>query len=200
MENFWDQRYSEPGFVYGKNPNGFFRQVLDGMQPGKILLPGEGEGRHAVYAASNQWEVMAFDQSVVARDKAMAWAESEELKIDYLLGDMVDFSCNKPDFDLVAIIYVHFPSSIRQQIHRKLAACLKPGGIIIMECFHKTQLKYETGGPAVEELLYLEDDLRGDFSQLEIIRCEHLIVYKKEGKYHAGESSVIRFIAKNQIQ
>ena len=67
MENFWDQRYSEPGFAYGKDTNGFFRQVLDEMQPGKLLLPGEGEGRNAVYAASRHWEVTAFDQSRVAR-------------------------------------------------------------------------------------------------------------------------------------
>jgi SAM-dependent methyltransferase len=198
MKNSWDQRYSEPGFAYGRDPNGFFRQVLDGLQPGKILLPGEGEGRNAIYAARKQWDVTAFDQSSVARDKAMGWAGSEKLKINYLLADMADFSCDKPDFDLVAIIYVHFPPSIRQQIHRKLAECLKPGGKFIIECFHKTQLKYGTGGPPVEELLYLEDDLKEDFSELKIIRCENSIVYKKEGKYHAGESSIIRFIANNQ--
>ena len=83
MDNFWDQRYSEPGFAYGREPNGFFRMLIDEMLPGKLLLPGEGEGRNAVYAAGKGWDVTAFYQSSVARDKALEWADSLGLKIDY---------------------------------------------------------------------------------------------------------------------
>ena len=34
MENFWDLRYSEPGFAYGREPNDFFRRELDELPPG----------------------------------------------------------------------------------------------------------------------------------------------------------------------
>ena len=158
MENLWDQRYSEPGFVYGREPNGFFKEFLDNSPPGKLLLPGEGEGRNAVYAAGKGWDVTAFDQSSVARDKAVEWAEQEKLAINYYVSELSGFDCRDGSYDLVAIIYIHLPPGIRTGIHRKLARCLKPGSRLIMECFHKDQLKYGTGGPPVEELLYLEED------------------------------------------
>jgi hypothetical protein len=83
----------------------------------------------------------------------------------------------------------------RLQVHSRLSACLKPGGKIIMECFHKNQLSYGTGGPPIEELLYHEDDIRSDFSNLDIVLCEEMVLDIYEGKFHSGKSSVVRLIA-----
>lgn len=53
MKNeFWNERYSANETVYGDKPNKFFKQFIDTHKPGKILLPAEGEGRNALYAAS----------------------------------------------------------------------------------------------------------------------------------------------------
>ena len=198
MDKTWDKRYSEPGFAYGREPNAFFKEVIDDLSPGNILLPGEGEGRNAIYAARKGWKVTANDQSGVARDKAMDWAENEGLSIDYTVEDLTNFSCGDRIFDLVAIVYIHLPWVLRQGIHRQLAACLRPGGMLILECFHKEQLLYGTGGPPVADLLYLEEDLREDFSGLEILHCEKHIIEVNEGKFHNGKSSVIRLKAKYQ--
>ena len=199
MKESWDQRYSEPGFAYGLEPNTFFMEVLDSLTPGKLLLPGEGEGRNAIYAAGNGWEVSAFDQSIVARDKARGWADSLDLQFDYRLSSLEEYSCQKPIFDLIAIIYIHLLPETRVQVHSQLSACLKPGGKIIMECFHKNQLRYGTGGPPIEELLYHEDDIVSDFLDLDIDRCEEQVLDIFEGKYHSGKSSVFRLIANKPI-
>jgi len=199
MKEMWDQRYSEPGFAYGMEPNAFFKEVLDSLAPGKLLLPGEGEGRNAIYASGNGWEVQAFDQSVVARDKAMAWAESLDIPFVYQLSSLEEFACAEPVFDLIAIIYIHLLPDLRQQVHAQMQACLAPGGKIIMECFHKNQLRYGTGGPPLVELLYHEDDIRSDFRKMDIERCEEQVLDLFEGKYHAGESSVVRLIANKPI-
>jgi SAM-dependent methyltransferase len=195
MKEFWDQRYSEPGFAYGMEPNAFFVEVLDSLAPGKLLLPGEGEGRNAIHAAGNGWEVSAFDQSIVARDKAREWADSLDLKIDYWLASLEEYFCPEPIFDLIAIIYIHLLPETRLQVHNQLAACLKPGGKIIMECFHKNQLRYGTGGPPIKDLLYHEDDILSDFLELDIDLCEEQLLDIFEGKYHSGKSSVVRLIA-----
>ena len=199
MKDFWDQRYSEPGFAYGMEPNAFFVEVLDSLTPGRLLLPGEGEGRNAIYAAGNGWEVSAFDQSIVARDKAREWAASMDLQFDYRLASMEEFFCPDPIFDLIAIIYIHLLPESRLQVHRQLSACLKPGGKIIMECFHKNQLRYGTGGPPIEELLYQENDIRSDFTALDIDLCEEQVLDIFQGKYHSGKSSVVRLIANKPI-
>jgi len=57
----WDQRYSSETYAYGKNANAFFAAQLEHMNPGRLLLPDEGEGRNAVYAAGLGWAVEAFD-------------------------------------------------------------------------------------------------------------------------------------------
>ena len=63
MKEFWDSRYREKEYAYGIEPNEFFKEFIDNNNPGKILLPGEGEGRNAVYSASKGWQVDAFDYS-----------------------------------------------------------------------------------------------------------------------------------------
>ena len=69
--NFWDERYSSDEYVYGTEPNKFLKEQIQKIKPvGNLLLPGEGEGRNAVFAAMLGWVVYAFDQSSVAKIKA----------------------------------------------------------------------------------------------------------------------------------
>lgn len=60
-DTFWDKRYAEEGLAYGDAPNQFLRRELDQLDPGLLLLPAEGEGRNAVWAAVNGWKVHAYD-------------------------------------------------------------------------------------------------------------------------------------------
>lgn len=63
MKELWDKRYNTDQFIYGTTPNGFLKSELDKLKAGKLLLPGEGEGRNAIYAASRGWSVEAFHTS-----------------------------------------------------------------------------------------------------------------------------------------
>ena len=73
MKEFWNQRYSELGYAYGTEPNEFFKEALlrykEELLPEhpRLLMPAEGEGRNAVYAAELGFEVTAFDVSEQAR-------------------------------------------------------------------------------------------------------------------------------------
>ena len=75
MKNFWNERYDQDAYCYGTNPNLFFSQSLEKFSPGKILLPAEGEGRNAVFAAQKDWEVLAFDWSEAGQTKALKLAK-----------------------------------------------------------------------------------------------------------------------------
>jgi len=74
-DDFWNERYSKNKTLYGSIPNIFFRDQLKVLPHGRLLLPAEGEGRNALYAAGLGWEVDAFDFSTVAREKALALAK-----------------------------------------------------------------------------------------------------------------------------
>ncbi len=119
----------------------------------------EGEGRNAVFAASQQWKVLAFDFSEVARSKALKLAEMEGFKIDYLLVENESFFWKLDYFDAIALIYTHLPSAFRRSFYQSLITYLKPGGVITLEVFSKDHLAIGTSGPRNLDLLNSIDEL-----------------------------------------
>lgn len=81
MKDFWNERYKESDYIYGTLPNEFFAASLASLNPGKIILPCEGEGRNAVYAASLGWTVLAFDFSESAKEKALKLLKRKMFKL-----------------------------------------------------------------------------------------------------------------------
>lgn len=194
MQQFWDQRYAENDMVYGLQPNYFLKLFLDLHKPGSILLPAEGEGRNAVYAAKNGWDVTAFDYSKVARAKALEWAAREHVTIHYQLSDVGDYSAAS-QFDAIGLIYVHLPVELRIKFHHSIIQSLKPGGFLVLEAFAKDQLKFESGGPRDPAMLYDAATLCNDFGSLHILSCEQKEITLKEGEFHQGKAAVLRMIA-----
>ena len=204
MIEFWNTRYKEKTFAYGVKPNEYLKSVVEKLNlSGKILLPAEGEGRNAVYAAKNGFNVTAFDISTAGRDKALQLAGSEKVKINYQVGALNELNFKENSFDVIALVYAHFPSELRKEIHQKLITLLKPGGYIMVEGFSKKHLEYqkvnpEVGGPKDLELLFSKDDLLLDFNTLERISVTEEEIFLAEGLYHQGLGSVIRYIGKRK--
>ncbi|MFD1184812.1 methyltransferase domain-containing protein [Pontibacter rugosus] len=198
MKDFWNDRYSQEQMIYGAEPNVFFREQLQQLRPGMLLLPAEGEGRNAVYAALNGWQVTAFDFSEAGYKKAMALAEQRGVTINYLVTDAAQYTCAPDSLDAVALIYAHFPPALRQQLHQQVIKWLKPGGTLILEAFHPNQLSYSSGGPKDERMLYTAETLQDDFSSLLIQQLEEVEIQLNEGAYHNGAGYVTRLVAQRK--
>ncbi len=198
MSTFWDSRYNTEQFIYGKAPNMFFSSELNKLSPGNLLLPGEGEGRNAVYAATQGWVVDAFDQSNVGSEKAKKFAGELGVKINYQVCGAEEFQPEEAHYDVVALTFFHADTITRKMVHAKVIRALKTGGLLILEAFHTDQLGMKTGGPQSEELLFNAGKLRDDFSPLELLHLEELTVELDEGPYHQGEAHVIRFLGKKE--
>ncbi|MGB5268526.1 MAG: class I SAM-dependent methyltransferase [Polyangiales bacterium] len=196
MKQMWDERYGRDEYAYGEEPNAFFKASLDQLPaPGRLLLPGEGEGRNAVYAARQGWKVYAFDFSVAGREKAMRLADRYGVDIDYEIADYQTADIEPGVYDAVALIFTHMHESIRRTVHRKLVLALKPGGHLFLEAYSSAQLRYGTGGPPDEQLLYTVEGLQEDFSDLDIVQLEQVEAEIHEGQYHTGLASVVRLVA-----
>jgi SAM-dependent methyltransferase len=194
--SFWDRRFAEAGFAYGEEPNRFLAEELDRLDPGALLLPAEGEGRNAVWAAARGWTVHAFDTSIVGRDKALAMARRRGVEITYEIRSVADDLTDlEGRFDAVGLVFMHLPGDARRAAHRAVARCLRPGGSLILEAFAKEQLERGTGGPRESELLYDLDELRRDFETVRLQSLERREVELAEGRYHLGVASVIRLRA-----
>lgn len=192
--NFWDERYSSEEYVYGTEPNQFFKEQIDKSSPGKLLLPGEGEGRNAVYAAKIGWQVDAFDQSRVAKEKALKLADKFGVSINYSVIDLYDLSPYKNFYDAAAIIFVHLAPIERQELHRMLISSLSKGGVLILELFSKNQLGKASGGPQDLSMLSSTEEILNDFKDLKMILIEERNLFLNEGDKHSGEASVVRFV------
>lgn len=201
MKEFWDTRYAAEEYVYGKEPNRFFQSKLLDLKPGKALFPAEGEGRNAVFAAENGWEVYAFDISESAKKKAEKLALERGVKINYSVGTLDQMNFEQESFDLLVLIFAHFPNEIRYALHQGLLGLLKPGGTLILEAFSKEHLEYNSinpkaGGPRDASMLFSKEELDRDFGNLEWLYFEKTVTEMKEGEYHVGLSSVIRLVAR----
>jgi SAM-dependent methyltransferase len=193
--NFWNERFGGEEYVYGELPNVFFADELNKLPPGKIILPCEGEGRNAVFAAGCGWDVSAFDSSEAGRIKAMALARKKNVVIHYIVSDAVDIAFPDESVTVVAFIFSHFPPAIRRLVHQKAISCLKPGGKIILEAFNPKQLQNNSGGPKDVTMLYTKDMLNEDFALLKIDLLENVATGLEEGKHHTGHADVIRLVA-----
>jgi 2-polyprenyl-3-methyl-5-hydroxy-6-metoxy-1,4-benzoquinol methylase len=196
MQDFWDKRYAETEFAYGVLPNEFLKEQLQNLSAGKILFVCEGEGRNAVFAAKQYWNVEAFDLSAEGKKKALQLAEQNNVTINYQVQDATTIQYPENSFDAIALIYAHFPETIRKSFHKKVMNWLKPNGYVIIEAFNPNQLKNASGGPKVESMLYTKELLKNDFNDLDIQQLSTDVIQLNEGKYHIGKADVIRFIGK----
>lgn len=195
-QQFWDERYGQTEYVYGTHPNDFFKEKLDAMPtPGKLLLLAEGEGRNAVYAAERGWQVTAVDFSEEGKKKALALAEARGVELDYHVGDVRDFDFEKyGPWDVIGLIYSHFPAAVRAEVFPKCLSSLNPSGRILLELFTPAQLGHSSGGPKDVDLLYSEAQARTDFAQAKTLYAEELEIELNESKFHRGPAAVVRAV------
>ncbi len=203
MKNEWDKRYSIEEYRYGEAPNLFFKETIDKFSPGRILLPADGEGRNSVYAATQGWEVDAFDQSSKAREKALLLAQKKNVDISYKLIGFEDITeaYIADYYDVIALTYVHLPLLLKSKYHKMLLPLLKAGGYMIIEGFSKDHIKYQqqnpmAGGPPHVDMMYSMEEITYMFDTLEFIILENNNIKLSEGVGHNGEASVIRFVGK----
>lgn len=191
--DFWNERYAQKEFAYGTQPNVFFKEQLDQLEAGNILLPAEGEGRNAVYAAAQDWDVVAFDISKSGKEKAMQLSATQNVSINYQVNGVLDFKTDIK-FDVIGLCYTHFPIQIRKEAFQHLIKFLKPNGIVIFEAFAKAQFGKPSGGPKNEAMLFSIEEINDEFPELEFNILKEETIELAEGNYHKGKAEVIRFV------
>lgn len=194
MREIWNERYKTEEYVYGHEPNQFFKSELLKLKPGKILFPADGEGRNSVYAATLGWKSFAFDISEQGKEKAIKLANLHKVCIDYQVVSFDKMSYEESFFDCIALLFAHQPSKSRTIYHQKLLTYLKPGGTIILEAFSKEQIQYNTGGPKDIDLLFSKPELEIEFHGLSSYDITLDTISLDEGLLHRGLSSVIRMV------
>lgn len=195
--NMWDERYRAHETVYGTKPNVFWASQLGMLAPGSVALPCDGEGRNAVWAARQGWDVWSFDASEVGVQKSLELAEAHGVRIACEVGDAFAVEPGQ-QFDVVGLVFAHMPEPRRAEFHRRAWSWVKPGGHLIVEGFHKDQLGSTSGGPKDLAMLYAENTLpedvlvtKGEGRLLWQARCEQVL---DEGPFHQGRGITCQWV------
>ena len=195
----WDERYSAAEYVYGTKPNNFLEANFSSIPKGKVLSLAEGEGRNAVFLAKQGYSVTAVDASLVGLNKARKLAEDNGVIIEFIQADLADYDLGENQWDGIVSIFCPLPSSVRKQLHKKVAAGLKRNGVFLIEAYTPDQLKHGTGGGNSVDVMQSKETLSIELAGL---KFQHLIELEREiieGIYHTGIGAVVQAIALKEI-
>lgn len=187
MSDFWNQKFSNPDYFYGDQPNDFLRSQSFRLKPGaRVLVVGDGEGRNGVWLAEQGFKVTSIDYSSVGCEKSRALAARKGVTLTTHCADLLTWPCPVAAFDAVVSIFLHFLPEDRSKVHRTIEAALAPGGWLVIELFHPKQLGYPSGGPKNRDMLVTADELKADFSALNWWLLTEGCTRLTEGSGHAG--------------
>jgi SAM-dependent methyltransferase len=153
----YDEIYSKGSDLFSAAPNAFMIRTISGRKPGVALDVAMGQGRNAMWLASQGWAVTGFDISPVAIELARKEAEKRGLLMETLVTPYEDFDWGNEKWDLILFSYF-FP----QAALPKVWDALKPGGLILVEGFHIDTAKVRPigGGYHNNELFQVLKDYR----------------------------------------
>jgi SAM-dependent methyltransferase len=189
----WNDRYGSEDYFFGKEPNEFLKNKIEEIPPGKALFIGDGEGRNSVYAAKKGWNVISLDISDVAKTKAKKLADENNVQLEYIVCDALDYDFPVEKFDLVAIIYFHVETERRMDFDQNIIRSLKPNGKIILLVYEEDNLSDGDGGPSDKNLLYNLSDIAENYIDLEFNTfLKEQLSRVKKGRQQ--DSVVIKFV------
>lgn len=94
---------------------------------------GCGLGRHSILFGKNGFNVSCFDISTEAINRTKKWAEKENLKFDYKVGDMIKLPYNNEQFDCIYCrnVISHTDTEGMEKIIKEIERVMKHDG----ECY-----------------------------------------------------------------
>jgi SAM-dependent methyltransferase len=190
----WDERYSQPGFAYGTEPNEFLVAAAGRIPVGPVLSVGEGEGRNAAYLAGLGHRVVAVDQSEIGLAKARRLAADRGLTIETVRADLSGYPIEPGAWAGIVSIFCHLPRRVRVALHAAAVRGLRPGGVFVLEAYTPKQVGRGTGGPRDPDMLVSLSELTEELAGLQFIHARELDREVLEGAYHTGVASVVQVI------
>jgi len=138
----WEARFSAPGYLFGKEPNGFLKSKAHLLKPGqKALSIADGEGRNGVFLAEQGLDVLAIDISPTALAKSQALAKERGVTLRTELAELATWQWPAAAFEVVVAIFFQFCTPAeRAQVFANIKRALKPGGLLLMQGYRRNSL------------------------------------------------------------
>jgi SAM-dependent methyltransferase len=128
----WDTTY-HASVGFNLKPNQLLVDTVKGRKPGTALDIAMGQGRNAVFLASQGWKVTGVDISDEGIRIAKDNAAKQKLKLDTVDEDIAKYDLGENKWDLVTLIYAGNDTALLERIK----PALKKGGLLVVEYFAK---------------------------------------------------------------
>ncbi|SFF85756.1 Methyltransferase domain-containing protein [Halobacillus alkaliphilus] len=192
-KEMWDQRFSEPNYAYGKQPNAFIKNMSERLpKDSKVGCFAEGEGRNGVYLAKMGHDVTILDQSDQGLNKALQLGKEEDVSIETVQGDLTKMEMEPEQFDAAVMVFGHVPKQDQSFLMEQMIRSVKPGGHVLFEVYSEHQLAYGTGGPKSAEMLYAPEDVLRWIKDYKCLHFYYGEAERNEGEKHNGLGHVIQ--------
>jgi SAM-dependent methyltransferase len=119
------------GRGFNKKPNQLLVDSVKGLKPGKALDIATGQGRNAVFLATQGWKTTGIDISDAGLKIAAESATKQKVKLETVNADMDKYDYGKNKWDLVTLIY----AGAHPEMLDRFKTSLRKGGLFVTEYF-----------------------------------------------------------------
>jgi SAM-dependent methyltransferase len=158
----WDERHAAREPIESPEPDPTLVDEIGSLRPGRALDLGAGDGRNAIWLASQGWQVTAVDFSGVALDRGRALATARGVRVEWQLADLLEWSPGVSGFDLVTLFFIHLPPDERRGVYARAAAAVAPGGTLLIVGHDRTNLEVGVGGPQDPAVLFTPGEVAAE--------------------------------------
>ena len=155
LEIWFNYVFTREKPVFRTEANALLVETAKDLKPGRVLDVAMGQGRNALWLASQGWNVTGFDISGEALAEAQAAAKKSGVKIETIQSGWQTFEFGTEQWDLIVLSYAFVPIWDSAFVAR-LRASLKKDGVVVFEHFLRTGpdslVPRFIGAPEVNEL------------------------------------------------
>lgn len=190
----WNRILSDPSSTFfNRQPNEFLTRVAAMLPKGRALDVGMGQGRNAVWLATQGWQVTGFDPATDAVAAAVAEAKRAGVSLTAVVQTDEGFDWRRGSWDLILMSYVDVRSNAKRAID-----ALAPGGVVIVEGTHRDTLKL--GVRIGEAVLFGDNELLQLFSGLRVLQYEDVTAPSDFGEPELrGRARTVRLLAQKPV-
>lgn len=127
----WNEAYRR-SIGFKREPNALLVDAVKGRKAGAALDVAMGQGRNAVFLATQGWKVTGVDISDEGLRIARADAAKKNVELDAIEADTSSWDFGRERWDLVVFLYAGAdPKDVE-----RIKTSLRPGGLVVIEVFH----------------------------------------------------------------
>lgn len=180
----WNQRYNSPEYIHGVKPVKFLEHNIRLLPKPKALDLAMGEGRNAVYLASQGFDVTGVDISETAIEKCQRLARDFRVSVHTVLADLELYRIDIGKYN--AIINTYY---LQRNLIPEIKKGLKIGGVVLFETYTTDHLKYNPG--LNPEFLLQPGELLQLFKDFKVLVYREGTIFDPEKGNHRAVASLI---------